>query len=183
MRKYRAVEELEERLEQEKRSYLRDRGWECTSQTPGCLWLWRRDFADVDARRAARHPSTASPFVPYGVIAGATTDVALHMTRSELERRKEDWITVSASAMPNLHAVLNAIAERHDCGGFSDYAVPQRFLRLLPVAEQSLGHAGDLAALSEPDSDEAEALLDSMPEGGRVWELLTGFDADWEDEE
>ncbi len=78
------IARLEERLENEKWSYLAAMGWKMTCNTPGSFWMWRRDFAKEDAERQARHPATASPFEPYGIIM-ADTDTAVQMTMRELD--------------------------------------------------------------------------------------------------
>lgn len=90
MTKLHEIQDAENNLGDLKRAYLRRWGWEETCNTPGSLWLWRRDFADEDARRKAwddEHPK-ATPSRPYGVIT-ATTDVAISMTSSCLDDQPE----------------------------------------------------------------------------------------------
>lgn len=84
------IEEARYELEATQRAYLKRFGWESTSSTPGAYWMWRRDFADLDAKSAEwhrQHPS-ASPHVPYGVIT-APQDMAIRMTASCLDQQTE----------------------------------------------------------------------------------------------
>lgn len=37
-----AIGDAEYALERAQHEYLRSHGWEYTSATPGCLWLWRK---------------------------------------------------------------------------------------------------------------------------------------------
>lgn len=88
------IEAAEQEVEQTKERYLRRFGWEHTSSTPGSFWLWRRDFADVDAKRMEfdKLPpgplGKPSPTVPYGVIT-ASTDIAVAMTVRCLDDQNE----------------------------------------------------------------------------------------------
>lgn len=41
-RAYTPIEQARLELEQEENRYLRSHGWTETSDTPGCLWLWRK---------------------------------------------------------------------------------------------------------------------------------------------
>ena len=36
------IEQAKDALQAAEHSYLRSHGWEYTSDTPGCLWLWRK---------------------------------------------------------------------------------------------------------------------------------------------
>ncbi len=88
-----AIDDAERALEEAQNNYLRRFGWTETSNTPGAYWLWRRDFADVDAGRikwwettVARKPPLGAPSKPepYGVIT-APRDLAVSMTRRALD--------------------------------------------------------------------------------------------------
>ena len=83
---YKDIELAQANLEDEQKSFLRKWGWRETCNTPGSYWLWVRDFADVDAKRAAwdkehhaGEPGKPSKSVPYGIIA-TDTDLAVKMT-------------------------------------------------------------------------------------------------------
>lgn len=85
------ITEAEGEVEDLKRAYLYRFGWSCSSNTPGAYWLWRRDFADLDAQRAkwdkahdAGKPGKPSISPPYGVIT-APTDLAVSITQSALD--------------------------------------------------------------------------------------------------
>jgi hypothetical protein len=90
MTTYIQIREAEQNLEALKRAYLRRWGWEETSNMPGGLWMWRRDFSDVDAARSAwdKEHRSASPSVSYGVIT-ASTEAAIAMTTSCLDEQHE----------------------------------------------------------------------------------------------
>jgi hypothetical protein len=73
-------------------AYLQRFGWKFTCNMPGSFWLWQRDFSDVDARHAdwdekhdAGKPGKPSRHVPYGAINGATTEIAIAMTKNVLD--------------------------------------------------------------------------------------------------
>lgn len=70
--------------------YLQRWGWKVTSSTPGCYWLWRRDFADHDAKMEAIHRERElpSPWTPYGVVT-ATLEMAVKMTLACLDEQPE----------------------------------------------------------------------------------------------
>lgn len=55
MSSYTDIQVCEHNLSSTKDAYLRAHGWKPTSNTPGCYWLWRRDFSDVNARRLSEH--------------------------------------------------------------------------------------------------------------------------------
>lgn len=83
------IEEAESELNSLRTSYLRAHGWKETSSTPGCYWLWRRDFEDVDRERHARWEEQnkargVQPPVPFGLVT-ASTDLAVKMTAAELD--------------------------------------------------------------------------------------------------
>lgn len=84
------IEAAEQEVEYLKATYLRRFGWNHTSTTPGSYWLWKRDFADVDAKGKAWHDAhpKASPHQPYGVIT-AGTDLAVSMTVRCLDEQPE----------------------------------------------------------------------------------------------
>lgn len=75
---------LENKLKESQRNYLRLHGWQRTCNTPGSFWMWKRDFSDIDEKRSAYHPATASPFQPYGLIM-ADTETAVMMTMRALD--------------------------------------------------------------------------------------------------
>jgi hypothetical protein len=71
--------------------YLRMHGWDCTCNTPGSYWLWRRDFANEDAAAHARWKERgpgplgwSSEPQPFGIIT-ANTDLAVSMTERVLD--------------------------------------------------------------------------------------------------
>lgn len=73
------------------RQYLQTHGWECTCNTPGSYWLWRRDFVKEDAQRLANWEARpAGPYgrsskpQPYGVIT-AGEDLAISITERVLD--------------------------------------------------------------------------------------------------
>lgn len=90
MTKHYEIGAAEGEVEGLKNAYLRRWGWESTCNTPGSYWLWRRDFANEDAKRKAWHDEhpQASPYQPYGVIT-APTDLAVSMTVRCLDERPE----------------------------------------------------------------------------------------------
>lgn len=78
-----------------KDAYLRRWGWDCTCSTPGALWMWTRDFSDVDAKRKAwdeKHgagkPGSPSISRPYGLVMGSR-EQAIHMTLACLDEQPE----------------------------------------------------------------------------------------------
>ena len=87
------IREAEEALEEAKENYLRKFGWATSSSNPGALWLWQRDFSDIDAERLewwqvrcaekALFGQPSKP-VPYGLVK-VPLAVAVHMTMSELD--------------------------------------------------------------------------------------------------
>jgi hypothetical protein len=92
---YHEIETEQQMVEDLQKSYLRRWGWVETCSTPGSYWLWRRDFADVDAQRKAwddEHeagkPGKPSPSVPYGVVT-APLDLAISMTVRCLDEQPE----------------------------------------------------------------------------------------------
>lgn len=90
MTKHFEIEDAERHLEELRGAYLRRWGWQYSCNIPGSYWLWRRDFADEDARRMAwwsEHPTTSKP-TPYGVIT-APTDLAVSITIRCLDEQPE----------------------------------------------------------------------------------------------
>lgn len=87
---HRDLERAEMEVERLKSAYLERWGWHHTSNTPGSVWIWRRDFADVDAKSRAWHEAhpAASPHAPLGVIT-APTDTAIYMTLRSLDHQPE----------------------------------------------------------------------------------------------
>jgi hypothetical protein len=43
---YHTVTEALQEAEHAKHSYLRSHGWQYTSNTPGCIWLWQKSTSD-----------------------------------------------------------------------------------------------------------------------------------------
>lgn len=92
---YRDIEATEQEVENLRVAYLHRFGWQQTCNTPGSFWLWRRDFADVDAKRLewwskakGPHGKPSKP-LPFGVI-WADLTLAVAMTLRELDPRTED---------------------------------------------------------------------------------------------
>lgn len=93
---YMEIAGLDMALKAKKVAYLRRFGWEATSNTPGAIWLLRRDFAVEDADRKDRWLAAGPGPMgwprepqPYGVIT-VPVDVAISMTRSFLDE-DDDW--------------------------------------------------------------------------------------------
>jgi hypothetical protein len=92
---YADIEEAEQAVASLKDSYLREYGWKCTCNTPGAYWLWKLDFAALDAQRlawwetaeaetrAAGRLPPSRPH-PYGVMT-VDRDLAVDMTVKVLE--------------------------------------------------------------------------------------------------
>ena len=92
---YSQIQAAESEVEQLQRLYLQRWGWQNTCATPGSYWLWRRDFADIDAERKAwdadhnvGKPGGPSPSTPYGIVT-APTDLAISMTVRCLDDQSE----------------------------------------------------------------------------------------------
>lgn len=95
---HRDIEAAVDALDQLKRAYLKRWGWSVSCNNPGSYWLWRRDFAELDAARVAqwvgrqaRKPSTSRPTPPkpYGVIT-ADLDMAISITLRSLDNQEEE---------------------------------------------------------------------------------------------
>ena len=89
------IESAEAELDQLKYRYLERWGWKYTCNTPGSYWMWRRDFAESDAKRkawdeehGAGKPGGPSISHPYGVIT-ASTDLAISITEKYLDEQPE----------------------------------------------------------------------------------------------
>ena len=89
------IQDAESNVEQLKRAYLKRFGWSETCSTPGSYWLWRRDFANIDAKRKmwddeheAGQPGKPSRSQPYGVVT-ASLDLAIAMTLRCLDEQSE----------------------------------------------------------------------------------------------
>lgn len=91
MADYRDIISCGERLQVAKNGYLRAHGWRETSSTPGCYWMWRRDFADVNDRRLAEHRAFCERIgqerdhQTYPAEILADTDTAIRMTWAEID--------------------------------------------------------------------------------------------------
>lgn len=99
---YHQVEDAVSALRAIKEDYLRRFGWVSTCNTPGAYWLWRRDFADEDARQLewwVQHttpeqrkkdfgPGMPSKPTPYGIVT-ADLDLAVSMTVKCLDEQPE----------------------------------------------------------------------------------------------
>lgn len=88
------IAEAEDALEEAKESYVRRFGWTNSSNNPGSLWLWHRDFSDIDAARmewwrsaCASNPPLGNPSrpIPYGKMT-VPLDIAVHITIAELDQ-------------------------------------------------------------------------------------------------
>jgi hypothetical protein len=84
------IEDAERELRDVKERYLRRWGWTSTCATPGSYWLWRRDFAEHDAKMEAIHRERKlpSPWAPYGVVT-VPLDLAVSMTVRCLDEQPE----------------------------------------------------------------------------------------------
>jgi len=85
------IQDAEQEVTDLKQAYLRSFGWDCTSNTPGAYWLWRRDFVSDDAARHKRWKDAGpgplgwpSEPKPYGVIT-APLDLAVSITMRSLD--------------------------------------------------------------------------------------------------
>lgn len=83
------------KVEEVKSAYLRRWGWNYTCNTPGALWMWTRDFSDIDAKRkawdaahGAGNPGGPSVSRPYGLVMGSL-DQAVRMTVGTLDEQPE----------------------------------------------------------------------------------------------
>lgn len=78
------------RLERAEADYLRRWGWKQTCEVPGSYWMWRRDFADYDARFDAWNKAHSDKaHKPTGVLT-LPQNMALSMTERVLDERPEE---------------------------------------------------------------------------------------------
>lgn len=88
---YQAIANAEREVEDLKSAYLRQHMWASTSSTPGCYWMWRRSFADVNERRAAEHAAFCKRIgqsreqQSYPAEMLVDTDTAIRMTWAEID--------------------------------------------------------------------------------------------------
>lgn len=88
---YHAIEAAEREVGDLKSTYLRQHMWSATSSTPGCYWMWRRSFADVNERRAAEHAAFCKRIgqsreqQSYPAEMLVDTDTAIRMTWAEID--------------------------------------------------------------------------------------------------
>jgi hypothetical protein len=69
---FNAIKDAENDLERAQHEYLRATGWNYTSETPGCLWLWQKE---------APKPRDGRSKMPAGRIMLLSTDTAFAMQR------------------------------------------------------------------------------------------------------
>ncbi len=69
---FHTITEAENELMSVKASYLRSHGWENTSDTPGCIWLWRKK-------------------TPKGEVLLVDTDLAVSMQSHSCSIRGNEW--------------------------------------------------------------------------------------------
>jgi len=88
---YHDIADAERTVLDRKSDYLRSHMWTHTSSTPGCFWMWRRSFADVNERRATEHaefckrigqPRERRAFPDEMLV---DTDTAIRMTWCEID--------------------------------------------------------------------------------------------------
>jgi hypothetical protein len=70
---FNAIKDAENELERVQHEYLRACGWNYTSETPGCLWLWQK---------TAPAPRDSRSKTPTGRIMLLSTSTAFAMQRS-----------------------------------------------------------------------------------------------------
>jgi len=96
MSDYHAIENAKRRVNDLKSAYLRQHMWAATSSTPGCYWMWRRSFADVNERRAAEHAAFCERIgqsreqQSYPAEMLVDTDTAIRMTWAEIDPARLD---------------------------------------------------------------------------------------------
>lgn len=58
------IEELRREAENLRDNWLRKCGWEHTSKTPGCFWMWRKDefFCDAETAERIQRMQTANEY-------------------------------------------------------------------------------------------------------------------------
>jgi hypothetical protein len=91
---YDGITRIEHKLNNAKNDYLRQHGWSQTSSTPGCYWMWRRSFADVNQRRLEEHQAFCARIKeerrhdPYPAEMLVDTDTAVRMTWAEIDPKR-----------------------------------------------------------------------------------------------
>lgn len=91
---YSEITRAEEAVGLAKNAYLRHHGWKQTSSTPGCYWMWRRSFADVNQRRLEEHQAFCARINqerrhdPYPDEMLVDTDTAVRMTWAEIDPKR-----------------------------------------------------------------------------------------------
>ncbi len=84
------IEDAANELEQAKHRYLRSHGWQYTSSTPGCLWMWvKRCEIAVDAKGQAITHKEGAPTEPCWIMVG--TETAISMQRHSCAIRGNAW--------------------------------------------------------------------------------------------
>lgn len=85
-----AIQDAESALENEKHSYLRSHGWQYTSSTPGCLWMWvKRCDVTVGTKSNVVTHDDAAPKEPCWIM--VNTDTAIVMQRHSCAIRGNAW--------------------------------------------------------------------------------------------
>jgi len=94
---YYTINAAECEVETLKNDYLRRHQWAATSCTPGSYWMWRRSFADVNARRAEEHAAFCARIgqnreqQTYPAEMLVDTDTAVRMTWAEIDPARLDF--------------------------------------------------------------------------------------------
>lgn len=88
------IEDAETELEAAKGRYLRSHGWQYTSSTPGCLWMWvkRCDLhigKSDEVRSSPRPDESGVPTAPCLIM--VSTDTAISMQRHSCAIRGNSW--------------------------------------------------------------------------------------------
>lgn len=85
-----AIQDAKTALEQEEHGYLRSHGWQYTSSTPGCLWMWvKRCDLTVDPKHGAVTHDDKNPTEPCFIM--VDTDTAIAMQRHSCAIRGNAW--------------------------------------------------------------------------------------------
>ena len=84
------IEDIEAELAAAKRAYLVRFGWTETCDNPGAYWLWRRDFADLDAQRHKWSDERGRPRQPEWGVRHYPMDMAVSITASQLDTDFEE---------------------------------------------------------------------------------------------
>lgn len=84
------IEDATNDLEQAKHRYLRSHGWQYTSSTPGCMWMWvKRCDLTIDPKHGAVTHDDSKPTEPCWIMVG--TDTAISMQRHSCAIRGNKW--------------------------------------------------------------------------------------------